>query len=89
MFIHTCGQENVYICCAKLEQISSISELICLLPGIGLSDECNSFNYRNSQMKWSGEHDVMLGREIMLFELWKYKAGSHERGQCLDRIAES
>ena len=40
-------------------------------------------------MKWSGEHDVMLGREIMLFELWKYKAGSRERGQCLDRIAES
>ena len=25
----------------------------------------------------------------MLFELWKYKAGSRERGQCLDRIAES
>jgi len=23
-------------------------------------------------MKWSGEHDVMLGREIMLFELFKY-----------------
>lgn len=40
-------------------------------------------------MKWSGEHDVMLGREIMLFKLWKYKAGSRERGQCLDRIAES
>lgn len=31
----------------------------------------------------------MLGREILLFELWKYKAGSRERGQCLDRIAES
>lgn len=40
-------------------------------------------------MKWSGEHDVTLGREIMLFELWIYKAGSRERGQCLDRIAES
>ena len=39
-------------------------------------------------MKWSEEHDVMLGREIML-ELWKYKAGTRERGQCLDRIAES
>ena len=38
-------------------------------------------------MKWSDEHDVMLGREIVLFELWKYKAGSHERGQWLDRIA--
>ena len=45
--------------------------------------------YRNSQMKWSGEHDVMLGREIMLFELWKYNARSRERGQCLDRMAES
>jgi len=40
-------------------------------------------------MKWSGEHDVVLGREIMLFKLWKYKAGSRESGQCLDRIAES
>ena len=40
-------------------------------------------------MKWSGEHDVMLRREIMLFELWKYKAGSRERDQCLERIAES
>ena len=56
---------------------------------INICDENNSFCYRNSQMKWSGEHDVMLGREIMLFELWNYKAGSRERGQCLDRIAES
>ena len=39
-------------------------------------------------MKWTGEHDLMLGREIVLFELWKYKAGSRERGQCLDRIAD-
>ena len=31
----------------------------------------------------------MLRREILLFELWKYKAGSREGGQCLDRIAES
>ncbi|XP_067047924.1 caldesmon-like [Acropora muricata] len=52
-------------------------------------DEATATTTRNSQMKWSGEHDVMLGREIMLFELWKYKAGSRERGQCLDRIAES
>ncbi|XP_074611822.1 uncharacterized protein LOC141866237 [Acropora palmata] len=52
-------------------------------------DEATATTTRNSQMKWSGEHDVMLGREIMLFELWKYKAGSRERDQCLDRIAES
>ena len=31
----------------------------------------------------------MLGREILLFELWKFRTGSRERGQCLDRIAES
>lgn len=23
-------------------------------------------------MKWTGEYDVMLGRRIILFELWKY-----------------
>ena len=63
--------------------------LVYVFYDINISDEYNSSYYRNSQMKWSGEHDVMLGREIMLFELWKYKAGSRERGQCLDRIAES
>ena len=40
-------------------------------------------------MKWAKEHDVLLGKEVMLFELWKYKLGSRERGNCLDRIAES
>ena len=40
-------------------------------------------------MKWTKEHDVLLEKEVMLFELWKYKKGSRERGKCLDRIAES
>ena len=40
-------------------------------------------------MKWTKEHDVLLGKEVLLFELWKYKLGSRERGNCLDRIAES
>lgn len=44
---------------------------------------------RTSQMKWTSSHDVLLGREILLFELWKFRAGSRERGQCLDRIADS
>ena len=39
-------------------------------------------------MKWTKEHDVLL-KEVMAFELWKYKLGSSERGNCLDRIAES
>ena len=40
-------------------------------------------------MKWTKEHDVLLGKEVMLFELWKYKLGSRETGNCLYRIAES
>ena len=40
-------------------------------------------------MKWTKEHDVLLGKEVMLFELWKYKLGSRERGNGLDQIAES
>jgi hypothetical protein len=40
-------------------------------------------------MKWSPEHDIMLAREMMLSELWKFKAGSRKRENCLDRISES
>ena len=35
-------------------------------------------------MKWAGEYDVMLGRRIILFELWKYMDGGCKRDQCLD-----
>ena len=40
-------------------------------------------------MKWTKEHDVLLGKEVMLFELLKYKLRSRETGNCLYRIAES
>ena len=40
-------------------------------------------------MKWISKHDIMLDRETLLFELWKYKSGSREKGQCLDKIAEN
>ena len=39
-------------------------------------------------MKWTKEHNVLLGKKVMLFELQKYKLGS-ERGNCLDQIAKS
>ena len=38
-------------------------------------------------MKWTKEHSVSLGKEVMLFELWKYKLGSRERGNCLHQLA--
>ena len=44
--------------------------------------------YRRS-MNWREEHCVMLIREILLYEPWKYKHGSVERGQVWKRNAES
>lgn len=40
-------------------------------------------------MKWSKEHDVILCREILTAEPFKYKTGSRERGQSWDRVAEA
>ena len=35
------------------------------------------------------ENEVLFCREVRLRDLYQYKDGSRERGQCLDRIAES
>jgi len=40
-------------------------------------------------MKWTGEHDIVLVREILLFEPFSYKHGSEERGKCWEQIAVS
>ena len=40
-------------------------------------------------MEWTVEHDVLFCREVIAFDLYHYKSGSKERGQCLDRISES
>ena len=40
-------------------------------------------------MVWTQDHEVMLCREIILNNLYQHRDGSRERGQCLDRIAES
>ena len=40
-------------------------------------------------MIWFKEHKLMLCREIVLHDMYQHKDGSQERGQCLDRIAES
>ena len=40
-------------------------------------------------MEWTKEHDMLFCREVIAFDLYQYKPGSKERGQCLDRIAES
>ena len=39
-------------------------------------------------MIWSEEHEFKLCREIVLHDMYQHKHGSHERGQCLDRIAK-
>ena len=40
-------------------------------------------------MIWSEEHELMLCREAVLHEMYQHKEDSRERGQCLDRTAES
>ena len=40
-------------------------------------------------MIWIEDHEILFCREVRLCNLYQYKDGSTERGQCLDRIAES
>jgi len=40
-------------------------------------------------MHWTEEHNVILIRECLVFEPWRYKQGSPERGQIWKRIAEA
>lgn len=40
-------------------------------------------------MQWTDQHDVLMIREIILFEPWIYCFGSVERGESWKRIAES
>ena len=43
--------------------------------------------YPGNDLVWRALH--MLCREIVLHDMYQHKDGSWERGQCLDRIAES
>ena len=40
-------------------------------------------------MVWTEDHEVLFCRKVRLRYLYQYKDSSRERGQCLDRIAES
>ena len=40
-------------------------------------------------MAWTEDHEVLFCRVVKLHDLYQYKDGSRECGQCLDRIAES
>ena len=40
-------------------------------------------------MRWTKGHDLILLKEILLFELYSQKRGSPERGRVWEQIAES
>ena len=40
------------------------------------------------KMKWTVKHDSLLGCEIHSWELWKFRAGTRERGNCLEEICK-
>ena len=40
------------------------------------------------KMKWSLKHDTIFGLEILSWELWKYRSGTRERGNCCEEICK-
>ena len=40
-------------------------------------------------MVWSTNHDVLLCREILVIELYRYTVGTRERGQAWDKVASA
>ena len=40
-------------------------------------------------MEWSGLHDTVLAREVMVTEPFVYKKGSQERGKAWSDVAEN
>ena len=41
-----------------------------------------------SKMKWSLKHDTIFGRALLSWELWKYRSGTREQGNCLEEICK-
>ena len=41
------------------------------------------------KMVWSTSHDVLLCREILVIEPYRYKVGTRERGQAWDKVASA
>ena len=40
-------------------------------------------------MIWTEEHNILLCREVLVVEPYKFKLGSLERGHCWDTVAKS
>ena len=39
-------------------------------------------------MEWSLNHGTIFGRELLSWELWKYRSGTRERGNSLEEICK-
>ena len=40
-------------------------------------------------MIWTKHHDVLLCREVLVIQPFQFKHGTHDRGQCWERIANN
>ena len=40
-------------------------------------------------MQWTREHDILLCREVLALEIYKYKKGTNEAGRLWDEIAKN
>ncbi|PFX26289.1 hypothetical protein AWC38_SpisGene9077 [Stylophora pistillata] len=69
----------------------STPQLRAKVDDVGESDLPASWkqeDVRMSKMKWSLKHNTIIGRELLSWELWKYRSGTRERGNCLEEICK-
>ena len=55
---------------------------------LSYSVSVSSSLHRMPKMKWSLKHDTIFGRELLSWELWKYRSGTRERGNCSRKYAK-
>ena len=70
----------------RMPLITDVS-LLCFFLAISIR-LLSPFSIRQ-KMIWTNQHDILLCREILVEEPYKFKHGSRERGQCWDRIANA
>ena len=48
-----------------------------------------SIIFFRKSMQWTREHDILLCREVLALEIYKYKKGTNEAGRLWDEIAKN
>ena len=61
--------------------------IICFSLCVGYVLNENLF--QRCKMTWTKQHDIMLCREILLVQPFRFKHGTRDRGRCWEKIAQN